>query len=79
MSAQGIDIKLNNKAHRIPYPVRKRLFNLKEAAEYLGRPVWGIRELIWNQKIPYIQDGRKYYVDVQDMDAYIERQKVSFL
>lgn len=55
--------------------VERRLYNLKAAAEYLGRPVWGVRTLIWNGKISYIQDGRKYYLDVKDLDAYIEREK----
>ncbi len=55
--------------------MRKRLFNLKEAAEYLGRPVWGVRTLIWNGKLPVIQDGRKYYLDIQDMDYFILNEK----
>ena len=32
-------------------PIAKRLFNLKEAALYMGRPVWGIRSLIWAGKL----------------------------
>ena len=28
----------------------KRLFNLKEAAVYLGRWEWGVRRLIWSGK-----------------------------
>lgn len=54
---------------------RKRLYTLREAGEYLGRPVWGIRELIWSGKIPVIQDGRKMYLDIIDLDSYIERFK----
>ena len=79
MSTQVTDIKSSKKTQWIPNPVRKRLYNLKEAAEYLGRPVWGMRELIWAGKIPYIQDGRKYYLDVHDLDQYIERQKNTFV
>jgi hypothetical protein len=30
-----------------PPLLRKLLFTLKEAAEYLGRSEWGVRELIW--------------------------------
>ena len=54
---------------------RKRLYTLREAGDYLGRPVWGIRELIWSGKIPVIQDGRKMYLDIIDLDSYIERFK----
>ena len=75
---QDTDITGNKKAHRIHNPVNKRLYSIKEAAVYLGRPVWGIRSLIWDGKIRYIQDGRKYYLDVKDMDAYIESQKRTF-
>lgn len=56
-------------------PIAKRLFNLKEAALYMGRPVWGIRSLIWAGKLPYIQDGRKQFIDVRDLDSYIEQNK----
>ena len=54
---------------------KKRLYNLKEAALYLGRTVWGIRELIWSGRIPVIQDGRKQYIDIYDLDKYIEGNK----
>jgi excisionase family DNA binding protein len=68
-----------NKALRIDNPVAKRLYTLKEASHYLGRPVFSLRTLIWNGKLPYVQDGRKYYLDVQDLDAYIESQKTRIL
>jgi excisionase family DNA binding protein len=54
---------------------RKRLYTLKEAGEYLGRPVWSIRKLIWSGKIPVIQDGRKMYLDINDLNSYIDRFK----
>jgi len=57
------------------YIPRKRLYNLKEAAEYLGRPVWGMRELVWAGKLPVIQDGRKMYLDIYDLNKYIEKSK----
>ena len=54
---------------------KKRLYTIKEAAEYLGRPVWSIRELIWAGAIPFIQNGRIYYLDILDMDSWIEANK----
>jgi excisionase family DNA binding protein len=68
--------KGSKKTHGIVKPPRQRLYNLRAAAEYLGRPVWGIRELVWAGKLPVVKDGRKQYVDIQDMDRYIERNKV---
>lgn len=63
---------------RIHNPVSKRLYTLKEAAEYLGRSVWGIRELIWSKKMPIVkqQGCRKMYVDRNDLDAFIEKNKI---
>ena len=63
------------KAQRITNPLTKRLYDLKEAAYYLGRPVFSVRTLIWNGALPCVKDGRKQYVDIYDMDAYIEKNK----
>jgi hypothetical protein len=67
-------------AQGICNPVRKRLFTLKEGAEYLGRTVWGVRELIWSQIIPVVKQdkGRKMYLDVNDLDAFIEKNKMVY-
>ena len=57
----------------------KRLYTLKDASLYLGRPVSSIRTLVWSGKLPVIQDGRKMYVDVNDLDLYINRSKVTMV
>jgi len=67
------------KAERIGIPCAQRLFDLKSAAQYLGRPVWGVRTLIWQGKLPVIQDGRKMYVDLYDLDRYIELEKTTVI
>jgi len=56
---------------------KQRLYDLKAAAEYLGRTVWGVRELVWSGQLPALQSGRggKLYIDVFDMDIYIEKTK----
>ncbi len=63
----------------IPNPVAKRLYTLKEASIYLGRPVFSVRTLIWNGALPVIRDGRKIYLDVCDMDSYIEKNKLTVI
>jgi hypothetical protein len=52
---------------------------LKGAAEYLGLTVWGMRERIWAGDIPVVRfpGGRKMYVDVRDLESFIERNKVT--
>ena len=63
------------KAQGITNPLTKRLYDLKEAAIYLGRPVFSVRTLIWGGTLPVIKDGRKQYLDLHDMDRYIEQNK----
>ena len=63
------------KAQGIANPLNKRLYDLKEAAAYLGRPVFSVRTLIWKGALPCVKDGRKLYLDVFDMDRYIEQNK----
>ena len=79
MASKTLIKKGSQKAQRIANPFNKRLFDLKEAAIYLGRPVFSVRTLIWNGALPVIRDGRKQYLDVYDMDAYIEKNKVTMI
>ena len=69
--------KGSNKTQGITSPVAKRLYTLKEASVYLARPVYGVRELIWNKRLPVIQEGErgKQYVDILDLDRYVEQTK----
>ncbi len=68
------------KVQRIYNPLGKRLYTLKEAAEYLGRSVWGVRDLIWARAIPVVQQHgcRKMYLDINDLDAFIEKNKAIY-
>jgi len=68
------------KAQGIHNPLGKRLYTLKESAEYLGRSVWGVRDLIWARVIPVVkqQGCRKMYLDISDLDAFIEKNKAVY-
>ena len=55
---------------------RKRLYAIPEAADYLGRTPWAIREMIWRGKLPAVRDGRRILLDVEDLDRWIEMNKV---
>lgn len=67
-------------AQQIKESVTKRLYSLRDAAEYLGRSKWGMRELIWSQVIPTVQikGGRKIYIDIEDLDTFIEKNKTYY-
>ncbi len=70
------------KPQRIQNPagesLKKRLYPISEAAIYLGRTVWALREMLWAGKIPYVKDGRRILLDIRDMDAWIEKSKTQF-
>ena len=55
----------------------KRLYTLPEAAEYLGRSIWSIRRLIWSGALPAVRLGGRTHVDVHDMEAVIDQNKVT--
>ncbi len=68
-------------ARKIDNPLRQRLYPLKEAAGYLGRSEWSMRELIWAGKIPVVrtEGGRKIFVDIEDLDDFIRQNKSPYL
>jgi len=53
-----------------------RLLSIKKASIYSGIPIWGIRNLIWNEQIPFIRIGKKLYLDVEDIENWIKHNKV---
>ena len=57
------------------YIPRKRLYTVKEAAVYLGHTIWGVRSLIWAKNLPVVQHGRKQFLDLFDLNAFIEGNK----
>ena len=73
--------RINNtieKTQRIANPTHPpRLLPLKMAAEYLGLTVWAMRERIWAGDIPVVKfpGGRKQFIDIKDIEAFIDRNK----
>jgi excisionase family DNA binding protein len=62
-------------------PLLKRLYTIKEGAGYLGRSEWGMRELIWAGEIPVVRTdgGRKIFLDIEDLNDFINRNKSTYL
>ena len=76
MREQGL-----TRAQRLVNPVGgipKRLYSINEASIYLGRSVWAIREMLWAGKLPFIKDGRRILLDIKDMEAWVEKNKIRF-
>ena len=67
------------KAHGMSNPLSKRLYTLNEAANYLGRTLWSMRELVWAGKIPIVRDGKRIFVDINDLDFYVSKNRMTYL
>jgi excisionase family DNA binding protein len=52
-----------------------RLLRIPEAAAYLSTTVRAVRTLIWRREIPFVPIGKRYLIDKNDLDAYIEKAK----
>lgn len=64
--------------------MRPRLLPLKAAAEYLGLTIWAMRERVWDGAIPVVRfrkpSGgwqRKMYIDTQDLESFIQKNKTT--
>jgi len=55
--------------------IPKRLYNIDEAAIYLGRTANAVRQMIWDGKIPVVRDNKRILLDIKDMDEWIEQNK----
>ena len=75
MASQPAKKTKNKKAQRITNPFAKRLYTLKEAGVYLGRSEYSVRSLIWSGGLPVVKHGKKQWVDILDLDSYVERNK----
>ena len=68
-------MKTKKNTQQINKPIR-RLLTIKEAAEYLGRSVDSMRELLYSREMKCIQKGKgKIWVDIRDLDAWIDSNK----
>lgn len=71
-------IEKYKKARKHPKGPMKRLYSVPEAAFYLGRTVDALREMIWAGKLPCVQDGRRKFLDIRDLDEFIDRNKHTY-
>jgi excisionase family DNA binding protein len=61
-----------------PLRLTKRLFSLAEAAVYLGRSVWAVRELVWKGALPMVKIGRRVHLDISDLDEFVNKNKMIY-
>lgn len=55
--------------------IRKRLLTVEDAAVYLGRTKEAVQHLIAAGKLPTVKSDRRVFLDIQDLDKWIEQSK----
>ncbi len=56
--------------------IRKRLLTVEEAAVYLGRTKEAVQHLIAAGKLPTVKPDRRVFLDIKDLDQWIEQSKI---
>jgi hypothetical protein len=51
--------------------IAKRLLNVREAAQYIGRTEKSVRHLVGRRKLPCIRADGRVMLDLVDLDAWI--------
>jgi hypothetical protein len=79
MKREGI--KESKQTQWICNPSSPRLLTIKKAATVLGLSTWGMRERVWQGQIPVVKfdGGRKQYIDVQDLENFIQTHKTTVI
>jgi excisionase family DNA binding protein len=54
-------------------PIAPRLLSVDQAAVYLGRSKDAVQHMVAARKLPVVRDGRRVFLDVQELDRWIER------
>lgn len=56
----------------------KRLYTCKEAAVYLGKTECAVGNMVRDGKLPCIKDGRRTYLDINDLEAWISGHRFDY-
>jgi excisionase family DNA binding protein len=56
-------------------PVQPRLLTVEQAATFLGRTKEAIQHMVSAGKIAIVKSDRRVFLDVRDIDAWIEANK----
>jgi excisionase family DNA binding protein len=56
--------------------IRKRLLTVEEAATYLGRTKEAVQHLVAAGKLPTVKSDRRVFLDIRDLDQWIDQSKI---
>jgi excisionase family DNA binding protein len=73
--AERIAVKIAERSQESATPVKPRLLSVDQAAVYLGRTREAVQHMIASSKLPTVRSDRRVFIDVKDLDAWIEDNK----
>jgi excisionase family DNA binding protein len=56
--------------------IRPRLLTVEQAAMYLGRTKEAVQHMIASGKLPVVKTDRRVFLDVKDLDEWIDKSKM---
>ncbi len=73
--AELVAVKVAERTQNGLAPVKPRLMTVDQAAVYIGRTKEAVQHMISGSKLPSVRSDRRVFVDVLDLDAWIEDNK----
>src|SRR5215813_12822651 len=75
--AEKVTARLQNEdqAGSVNGEVHPRLLTVEQAAVYIGRTRDAIQHMIASCKLPTVRSDRRVFIDMRDLDAWIEENK----
>lgn len=64
-------------AHDGAATMKPRLLTVERAATYLGRSKEAVEHMIGSGKLPTVRSDRRVFLDVRDLDRWIEQNKTA--
>ena len=52
-----------------------RLLSVEQAAIRIGRSKEAVQHMVASRKLPTVRDGRRVFLDIEDLDRWIEANK----
>jgi excisionase family DNA binding protein len=75
-TAEELATRLQNGFPAWPHgEVRPRLLTVEQAAVYIGRTKDAIQHMLASAKLPTVRSDRRVFIDVRDLDTWIEENK----
>ena len=55
--------------------IQSRLLTIPQAAAYLNTTKWAIKAMIWSRELPIVPLGKRYMLDISDLDEVVTKRK----